>query len=167
MKRNSVSVLLVLGLFAVGSAAFAQVASDTQAASTSVTVSNTLAVTAGDPLVLTLGSADTTTTLAYSSNDGTLYKVTASAAAWTFAPTTGSNAANGFPTLAIATVSDTNGNSTATGGLIGATNALTSVDILTGIQNEAGTITVGLLASGSTVSLTAGNYSTTLTYTLQ
>lgn len=159
-------ILALLAVAAAGSFAAAQ----TSIVGATVTTNNLLALTAGSNLSLTLGTADSTTKLDYTTNDGATRSISVSADAggWAFTPAASNSSANGYPTLAVSAMADTNPNLTTIGSLISAGNIpATAFSIVSGIANEAGTATVSLLADGSTVSLTAGSYSTTLNYTFQ
>jgi hypothetical protein len=159
-------LVAVVGMFVMGSAAFAQVTNVAiQSVSTTIVILNTLTINAAAAAPnLTLGIADTSTTLTYSTNDGGTRSITVlpAAAGWLYAATTGTtNTATNWPTLSVtATVGGAGGQ------VIGADNTVNTQTLLTGIRNATGTLGVTLLANSS-VLLSAGLYTTTLTYTLQ
>lgn len=168
--RTFATTLVTLAALAA-TAGFAQTTGDSAPTAT-VTAVNTLSVTGGGTVSLSpsVGSpaADSSTTLAYETNDGSTYrvKVDADVAGWSFTPSVTGNLAGAYPVLTVNSVTADAGTAAAgSGTLIAADNAVTPFDVVTGITNAKGTATVTLGAS-VTQTVVAGSYSTTLTYTL-
>lgn len=147
MKRVLLSILAVA---AAGGLASAQT-SGVQDVSTNVSVLNTLTVN-NSSVVLTLNSADTSTVLSYSTNDGGAHSITTSATEWT---TTATNTSF-YPILSA------NGSQLISGGNVPAS----AVTLQSGITNSTDTLGVTLLAASGSDVLEAGAYATVVTYTL-
>lgn len=168
--RTFATTLLALAAFTATTA----LAQDVTAASTTdatVAAVNTLTVESGGtvtlaPTLTTAATADPTA-LAYETNDGVTYKVVLSVdtGGWNFVPATTGSASNAFPVLTVDSVTSTEG-TPATGPLtlIDAANALTDVDVVSGLVNVNGTASVTLGAS-ITETVVAGTYDAGLTYT--
>ncbi len=147
MKRI---VLSILAVAAAGGLAAAQTTAST-GVTTTVATSNTISV--GDTsLTLVLGTASSST-LSYSSNDGSAHAITAASTVWS-----GPATATVFPTLSA------NGNS-----LRDSANAAPSTvpTLVTAAADTSSTLNVDLLAANvSGAGLRAGTYTATVTYTL-
>ena len=144
-----------------------------QTINTTVAAVNTLSLNPGGTVALaptvTVDAVDSTTVLAFDTNDGSTYKITvvAAAAGWAFVPSVTGSASNTWPVLRFVTATSTAGTPAIVAGvLINAANAVQAeVPVVTAITSAKGTATVTLDAS-VTQTVVAGSYTTTLTYAL-
>ena len=165
--RTLVALSIALAPFAIAEDKTEQQEIDTVVATAinfSITTSNPVTLT---PLIGSEPVSDSSTQLAFDTNDGSDYKITVVAvgAGWTFAPTVAENVSNTFPVLRFVSATATAGTQVGTAApLINADNSTPgAVDVVTGIKSASGTATVTLDAS-ITQTVVAGTYSTTLTY---
>ena len=143
-----------------------------QTIDTTVAAVNTLSLNPGGTVALApsvgVDAEDSTTVLAFDTNDGSTYKITVVAAAgWAFLPAVTGSVSNTWPVLRFVSATSTAGTpATVADVLIDGLNAVqTAVDVVTAITSAKGTATVTLDAS-VTQTVVAGAYSTTLTYAL-
>lgn len=167
--RNIARTALALALL-TGTAALAQ----TSGATSTVAASNSLiAAGSADLSPSSAGdlatASDSSTLLSFATNDGLTYKITVTASVWGFTPPTGVAAtATDWPLLTF--VNATNNPTGTTSGtatmLVSAANEpAAAVDVLTGITSVDSSANVTISAD-YVQTVVAGDYSTTLTYTL-
>ena len=165
--RRVLTTLVALGVV-LAPLAFA---TDQSMTGTVATV-NTFSITEGGTVALAptiaTPAVDTSTILAFNTNDGLTYTITVIAAStgWTLSGQAATAEAGTYPVLRF--VSATAGAATVSGAtteLIGTNNAVTAANVLTGIKNVDETTTVTLDAS-ITQTVVAGSYGTTLTYAI-
>ena len=166
--RRVLTTLVALGVV-LAPLAFA--AETTQTLTTTVAATNTLSLNPGGTVALaptvTVDAVDSSTVLAFDTNDGKTYRITVVAVAWEFTPAVSLMGSNTYPVLRFVSATSTAGTpSSVAGVLIDASNAVQAeVDVVTAITSAEGTATVTLDAS-ITQTVVAGAYATTLTYAL-
>lgn len=172
-KKLAVRTFATLAAMSVLLAPLAFAADPTQTMTGTVTAINTLSITGGAAMTLvptvTDDAVDSSTVLAFDTNDGGAHRITvvANAPGWAFDPAVVGSAANTFPILRfVSATSDAGTAAIVAGVLIDAVNGVQApVDVVTAITSVAGSATVTLDAS-ITQTVVAGSYTTTLTYAL-